>query len=87
MAVKPYVLVYQTIFVERVYETFGPQVKEYIKEKQLPLKCHVVMANTTAHPQDLDDDLPDGFDFIKVKFLPSNTTHLLQPMDQQFISI
>ena len=44
------------------------------------------MDNATAHSQDLDDGLPDGFDFIKVKFLPPNETPLLQPMDQQVIS-
>ena len=59
-------------FVLWVYETFGPQVKEYLEEKQLPLKCLLVMDNATAHPQDLD--LPDGLDFIKVKYLPSNTS-------------
>ena len=44
------------------------------------------MANATAHPLDLDDDLRDGFDFIKLKFLPSYATPLLHPMDQQVIS-
>ena len=67
-------------FVECGYETFGPHVKEYLKEKQLPEKCLQVMDNATAHPQDLDGDLPDGFEFIKVKFLSPNTTPLLQPM-------
>ena len=36
------------------------------------------MDNATAQPQDLDDDLPDGFDFVTVKFIPPNTTTLLQ---------
>ena len=44
------------------------------------------MDNATAHPQDLDDDIPDGLDFLKVKFLPPNTTPLLQLMNQQVIS-
>ena len=57
-------------FVEWEYETFSPQVKEYLKEKQLPFKYLLVMDNATTHTQDLDDDLPGGFDFIKVKFLP-----------------
>ena len=74
------------IFLEWVCETFGPLVKEYIKEKQLPLKRILVMDNPTAHPQDMDDDLSDVFDFIKVKFLPPNMTSLLQPMEQQVIS-
>ena len=57
---------YQTIFVEWVYETLGPQMKEYLMKKQLPLKCLLVMNNATAHPQHLDDHLPDGFDLINV---------------------
>ena len=85
MAVKPYVLVYHTFFIEWVYGTFGTQVKEHPKEKQLPLKFFLAMDNATAHPQDLDDDLHDGFDVIKVKFLPPNTTHRPQPIYQQVI--
>ena len=72
--------------MEWLYLTFDPQVEEYIREKQLPLKCLLAMDNATAYPQSLDDDLPDWLDFIKVKFLPRNATHLLHPMDQQVIS-
>ena len=61
-------------------------MKEYLKEKHLLSKCLLVMDIDTAHPQDFDDDLPDGFDFIKVKLLPPNTTSRLQPMDQQVIT-
>ena len=68
-------------FMEWVYETFGPQVKEYLKEKQLPLKCLLVMDNATAHPQDLDNDLAIGFYLIQVKVLPPIMSPILQPMD------
>ena len=63
-----------------------PSSERIHKEKQLPLKCLLVMDNFTAYPQDLYDYIPDGFNFIKVKFLPPNTTPLLKPMDQQVIS-
>ena len=64
------------LFVKWVYETFGPQVKEYPMENRLPLKCIILIDNAIAHTRDLDDDLPDGVDFIKLKFLPPNaTTH------------
>ena len=69
-----------------MHETFGPQVKECPKEKQLPLKCLLVMDSTNAHPQDVDDDLSDGFGFIKEKFVAPNTTPIFHPMDQQVIS-
>ena len=49
-----------------VYGTFGPHLKEYLKEKQLLLKCRLVMDDATAHPQDLDNDLADGFDLINL---------------------
>ena len=45
------------------------------------------MDNATAHLQDVYDDLPDGFDFFRVKFQPHDTTPLLQLMDLQVISI
>ena len=32
------------------------------------------MGNATVQPHDLDDDLHDGFDFIKVKPIPTVTT-------------
>ena len=76
----------RNLCVEWVHKTFGPRVKEYIKEKHLPLRCLLVMESATAHPQDLDGDFPVGSDYIKVKLLPPNTTPLLQPIDQQVIS-
>ncbi|XP_064089091.1 tigger transposable element-derived protein 1-like [Macrobrachium nipponense] len=38
------------------------------------------------HPPSVEEDLLDKFKFIKVKFLPANTTPILQPMDQQVIA-
>ena len=65
---------------------FGPQVKAYLISKNLPLKCLLLMDNSPAHPPGLEEDLLEEFKFIKVKFLPPNTTPILQPMDQQVIS-
>ncbi|XP_036130983.1 tigger transposable element-derived protein 1-like [Molossus molossus] len=73
-------------FTEWVREVFAPRVKEYLAEKKLPLKCLLVMDNAPAHPPALEEDLVDDYSFIKVKFLPPNTTPILQPMDQQVIS-
>ncbi|XP_039632281.1 tigger transposable element-derived protein 1-like [Polypterus senegalus] len=74
------------LFVEWINEVFGPAVKRYLLENNLPLKVMLLMDNAPAHPPGLEDDLLEEFDFIKVKFLPPNTTPLLQPMDQQVIS-
>lgn len=68
-------------FTEWVHEVFAPKVKEYLTEKRLPMKCLLLMDNAPAHPPALQED-----SFIKIQFLPPNTTPILQPMDQQVIS-
>ncbi|XP_023213594.1 uncharacterized protein LOC111616408 [Centruroides sculpturatus] len=55
-------------------------------EMDLSLRCLLLMDNVPSHPPNLEDDLDSEHDFIKIKFLPPNTTPLLQPMDQQVIS-
>ena len=49
----------------------------------MPMKCLLTMDDAPAHPPALVDDLDAELDFIKVKFVPPNTTPLIQPMDQQ----
>ena len=73
-------------FIEWITKVFAPSVKEYQEKNNLPLQCLLVIDNAPAHPPDLEDDLVEEFDFIKVKFLPPNTTPSIQPMDQQVIS-
>ncbi|XP_066444151.1 E3 ubiquitin-protein ligase ZFP91 isoform X1 [Eleutherodactylus coqui] len=74
------------IFIEWMNEVFGPSVKKYLQDNQLPLKCLLVMDNAPAHPPGLEDALLEEFSFISVKFLPANATPLIQPMDQRVIS-
>uniref|UniRef100_UPI00358DE2FE tigger transposable element-derived protein 1-like n=1 Tax=Myxine glutinosa TaxID=7769 RepID=UPI00358DE2FE len=73
-------------FTEWIHEEFAPSVKAYLEEKNLPVKALLVMDNAPAHPPGLEEDLEEEYSFIKVKFLPPNTTPLIQPMDQQVIS-
>ena len=61
-------------FVEWMNEVFAPVVKKYVLDNNLPLKVLLVMDNAPAHPPGLEDDLLEEFKFIKVKFLPPNTT-------------
>ncbi|PNF30675.1 hypothetical protein B7P43_G06169 [Cryptotermes secundus] len=74
------------LFSDRINEIFGPSVKKYLLEMNLPLNVLLLMNNAPAHPPDLHDDLLEEFKFINIQFLPPNTTPLLQPMDQQLIS-
>ena len=63
------------LFVEWINKVFSPAVKKYLAENNLPLKVLLVMDNAPAHPPGLED-LLEGFKFIKVNFLPPNTTPL-----------
>ena len=76
----------QQFFIEWVNKVFGPSVKKYLKENNLPLKALLVLDNAPAHPSGLEDTLMKEFQFIKIEFLPPNTTPLLQPLDQQVIA-
>lgn len=65
---------------------FGSSVKKCLQENNLPFKCFLILDNAPAHPPDLNKDLVGEFHFIKVKYLPLNTTPLLQAMDQRVIA-
>ncbi|XP_068613843.1 tigger transposable element-derived protein 1-like [Brachionichthys hirsutus] len=73
-------------FVEWVNLVFGPAVKGYLEENNLPYKCLLILDNAPVHPPGLEDDILEEFSFIKVLYLPPNTTSILQPMDQQVIA-
>ena len=83
---NPKAWVTRQYFVEWVNVCFGPQVKQYLLDKNLPLKCLLVLDNAPAHPPGLEDEILEEFDFIRVLYLPPNTTSILQPMDQQCIA-
>ena len=65
---------------------FGPAVKQYLLDNNLLLQVLLLMDNAPAHPPGLEEDLLEEFKFIKIMFLPPNTTPVLQPMDQQVIA-
>nr|XP_061806456.1 tigger transposable element-derived protein 1-like [Nerophis lumbriciformis] len=83
---NPKALVTQQFFTEWFQEVFAPSVAEYLVEKNLPLKALLVLDAALAQPTSLGEDWCTDQDFIAVKFLPPNTTPLLQPMDQHLIS-
>ncbi|KAJ7327178.1 hypothetical protein JRQ81_016937 [Phrynocephalus forsythii] len=61
------------LFVQWVNLVFGPAVKWYLLEKNLPFKALLVVDNVPAHPPYLKEVLLEEFTFIK-------------PIDQQVIS-
>ncbi|GFS40886.1 PAN2-PAN3 deadenylation complex catalytic subunit PAN2 [Nephila pilipes] len=73
-------------FIEWMNIVFGPSMKKYLIDNGLPLKCVLLLDNAPAQPPGLEDDPLDEFKFIKIVYLPPNTTSTLQPMDQQVIS-
>nr|XP_053653136.1 tigger transposable element-derived protein 1-like [Cherax quadricarinatus] len=73
-------------FYDWLHHAFAPTVKNYLLENKLNLKCLLVLDSAPGHPSDVAERLCGDMSFIKVKFLPPNTTPLLQPMDQQVIS-
>lgn len=72
--------------IEWMNEVASSTIKKYLTERSLPPKAVLVLDNAPAHPPDLEDCLIGNFDFITIKFLPPNTTPLLQPMNQQVIA-
>ncbi|XP_068201740.1 tigger transposable element-derived protein 1-like [Palaemon carinicauda] len=56
------------------------------REANAPHKCLLVLDNARIHPPGLEDFILSDFSFIKVLYLPSNTTPLIQPMNQQVTS-
>ena len=83
---NPKAWVTRQFFVDWVNLVFGPSVKKYLLENNLPLQALLVLDNAPAHPPNLEDDILEEFSFINVLYLPPNTTPLLQPMDQQVIA-
>ncbi|XP_066988786.1 tigger transposable element-derived protein 1-like [Macrobrachium rosenbergii] len=57
---------------------FIPEVEEYCRKNNTPFKTLLILDNASGHPQHIRDINEN----IKVVFLPTNTTSLIQPMDQ-----
>ncbi|XP_068216312.1 tigger transposable element-derived protein 1-like [Palaemon carinicauda] len=58
----------------------------YHSKNPRAFKCLLCLDNAPAQPPGLEDDDIDQFKFIRVLYLPPNTTPILQPMDQQVLS-
>ena len=76
---------YEIIFVKWMNLTC-PTVKKYLEKNKLQMKCLMIFDNAPVQRHSVEDNILKKKSFIKVQYFPPNTTHLLQPMDQQVIS-
>lgn len=70
------------IFKEWFYRHFCIETKRFCEEKGIPFKVLLLLDNAGGHPPASELDHPN----VKVRFLPANTTSLIQPMDMGVIS-
>ena len=52
---------------------FGPSVKKYLQENNLPMQALLVLDNAPAHPPNLEDDILEEFK-LKVRVKGSLST-------------
>lgn len=72
----------QEIFSEWFHKKLVPEVKAHLTEKKLPQKALLLMDNAPTHPT---GEIQSADGNITCLFLPTNTTSLIQPMDQGII--
>ncbi|XP_071053644.1 tigger transposable element-derived protein 1-like [Onthophagus taurus] len=71
----------KSVFEDWYRNNFIPEVKDFCSKNNLVFKALPLLDNAPGHPITLNELCPN----IKVIFLPSNTTSLIQPMDQTVI--
>ncbi len=68
------------IFTKWFHEIFVPYVRKFCRENEIEYKILLLLDNAPAHPSISTLQSSDGK--VKTKFLPPNTTSLIQPIDQ-----
>lgn len=71
------------IFSEWFHKTFVTAVRQHLRSQKLEEKAVLLLDNCPAHPPAASLRSKDGKIFVK--YLPPNTTSLIQPMDQGII--
>ncbi|XP_033325557.2 jerky protein homolog-like isoform X1 [Megalopta genalis] len=70
----------RTIFLDWFEKHFKPSVKQYQEEKRIPQKAIVLLDNCEAYKVSQQED-----EDFKIMHLPSSTTSILQPLDQEIV--
>lgn len=73
------------VFKQWFDECFIPQVRKFLRSQNLPEKALLLIDNASSHCDEQELVSDDGQ--IVTKFLPPNTTALIQPMDQNAIRL
>ncbi|XP_064101254.1 tigger transposable element-derived protein 1-like [Macrobrachium nipponense] len=71
---NPKAWVTRQFFIDWVNLVFGPLVKKYLKDNNLPLRALLVLDNAPAHPPQIEEEILDEYNFVKVLYFPPNTT-------------
>ena len=66
------------IFGDWFHNKFVPRVRQFCDEKGIPFHILLLLDNAPGHPSALESSNGN----VKTLFLPSNTTSIIQPMDQ-----
>jgi len=72
------------LFNQWLKDHFVPDVTTYLTDKNKDVKILLLLDNATSHKS--DDEISEQFPFLRIEFLPPNTTSLIQPMDQGVIA-
>ena len=70
----------KSLFAEWFYKIFCPDMRKLCSDRNIDFKILLLVDNCTGHPYLEHEN-------VKIHFLPSKTTALIQPMDQGAISI
>lgn len=82
---QPKSWVTREVFRDWFNECFVPEVRKFLRRRNLPPKALLVLDNAPGHPNQENLKSKDGL--IQIMFLPPNCTPLLQPMDQNVIQV
>ncbi|XP_066152268.1 jerky protein homolog-like [Euwallacea fornicatus] len=74
-----------SIFLKWFHQRFVPEVKNFLKNQQLPIKALLLLDNAPSHPPEQQLRSEDGSIFVM--YIPPNVSPLIQPMDQNIIRL